>query len=120
MQHALHEELKKELKAKREELLALLGRFAEKDAHVRDDFHSRFPDYGSDDEANASEVADYQDDLSIETDLNKALQDIDAALDRIEKKTFGTCSVCGKPIETERLRLMPATTLCVEHKESKQ
>jgi RNA polymerase-binding transcription factor DksA len=28
--------------------------------------------------------------------------------------TYGKCLDCGRPIPTERLRALPATTLCVE------
>ncbi|MBI3956590.1 MAG: TraR/DksA C4-type zinc finger protein [Candidatus Kerfeldbacteria bacterium] len=110
------EERKKTLLKEQEELRALLGRFASKDPTVKDDFHSRFPDFGTDDEDNAEEVARYQDDLSIEQNLEHALRDVDAALDAIENGSYGTCRVCGKPIEEARLAAIPSTTLCIEHK----
>ncbi len=37
---------------------------------------------------------------------------IEAALSRIEDGTFGDCVVCGKPILSERLELLPHTPKC--------
>ena len=39
--------------------------------------------------------------------------DIDAALARIEAGVYGRCENCGRPIEEDRLRAIPTTTLCV-------
>ena len=47
-------------------------------------------------------------------DFIKKLQ---AALVRIENKTYGVCRVTGKLIPKERLRLVPHATLTVEAKE---
>ena len=35
------------------------------------------------------------------------IQDIDAALRRIENGTYGQCVRCGKPLYAERLKVMP-------------
>src|SRR5687767_6597812 len=35
------------------------------------------------------------------------LEEVTAALDRIERGTFGRCVTCGQPIGHERLRAMP-------------
>jgi len=40
------------------------------------------------------------------------LKEIDQALSRIEKGTYGICDVCGKSISIKRLKILPATTLC--------
>ena len=47
----------------------------------------------------------------------KFIQNLEAALVRIENKTYGVCRVTGKLIPTERLRLVPHATLTVEAKE---
>ena len=47
----------------------------------------------------------------------KFIQNLEAALVRIENKTYGVCRVTGKPIPKERLRLVPHATLTVEAKE---
>ena len=47
----------------------------------------------------------------------KFIQNLEAALTRIENKTYGICRVTGKLIPKERLRLVPHATLTVEAKE---
>ena len=37
---------------------------------------------------------------------------IDAALDRIEAGSYGTCAKCGDPISVERLQAVPTAALC--------
>ncbi|MBY8976206.1 TraR/DksA family transcriptional regulator [Rhodobacteraceae bacterium NNCM2] len=40
------------------------------------------------------------------------IRQIDAALRRIEKGTYGTCLKCGEDIGPERLTIVPHATLC--------
>lgn len=47
----------------------------------------------------------------------KFIQSLEAALVRIENKTYGICRATGKLIPKERLRLVPHATLTVEAKE---
>ena len=47
----------------------------------------------------------------------KFIQNLEAALVRIENKTYGICRVTGQLIPKERLRLVPHATLTVEAKE---
>ena len=47
----------------------------------------------------------------------KFIESLEAALVRIENKTYGVCRATGKLIPKERLRLVPHATLTVEAKE---
>lgn len=47
----------------------------------------------------------------------KFIQNLEAALIRIENKSYGICRVTGKLIPKERLRLVPHATLTIEAKE---
>ena len=47
----------------------------------------------------------------------KFIQNLEAALVRIENKTYGVCRVTGKLIPKERLRLVPHATPTIEAKE---
>jgi RNA polymerase-binding protein DksA len=53
---------------------------------------------------------------TLEENSNHVLGAIDAALQRIENGTFGTCESCGKPIPEERLDALPWATLCIDCK----
>jgi RNA polymerase-binding protein DksA len=44
----------------------------------------------------------------------QSLEEINAALERIEKGTYGRCRECQKEIARERLRALPFTPLCVD------
>ncbi len=48
------------------------------------------------------------------------LRMIDRALERIEKKTYGRCQVCGKRIAPGRLRALPFAELCVDCKREEE
>ena len=50
----------------------------------------------------------------------KFIQHLEAALIRIENKTYGICRETGKLIPKERLRSVPHATLTVEAKESRK
>ncbi len=47
------------------------------------------------------------------TELRETLDDVEAALVRLEDGTYGLCEVCGKPIGAARLEAMPAARLCI-------
>ena len=48
----------------------------------------------------------------------KFIQNLQAALIRIENKTYGVCRETGKLISKERLRAVPHATLIIEAKQS--
>ncbi len=50
----------------------------------------------------------------------KFLQHLEAALIRIENKTYGICRETGKLIAKERLRAVPHATLCIEAKQNQR
>jgi DnaK suppressor protein len=42
-----------------------------------------------------------------------ALDEVDAAVNRLESGTYGLCLACGRPVGLARLRAVPATRHCV-------
>jgi RNA polymerase-binding protein DksA len=62
----------------------------------------------------ATETFDRELDDGLEEGATRRLEQIDAALARIEDGTYGTCAVCGRPIAEDRLRAVPWTTLCID------
>lgn len=71
-----------------------------------------FPDYGRSEEENATEVADFQARSATSTAASERLDEIDAALARIEDGAYGT-SEDGALIPEERLRANPAATTII-------
>ena len=74
---------------------------------------AKFPDYGDSEEDNAQEVADYETNLSIESDLQKSLRDVESSLKRMKAGDYGICKYCKKPIEEKRLLARPTSSACV-------
>ncbi|MFJ9343062.1 TraR/DksA family transcriptional regulator [Streptomyces sp. NPDC101733] len=44
---------------------------------------------------------------------NEHLEELDQALERLERGEYGQCESCGRTIPTERLEIRPAATTCV-------
>jgi RNA polymerase-binding transcription factor DksA len=61
-----------------------------------------------------SEMFDRSRDLSIATDVEAQLSDVEHAMDRIEHGTYGTCEACGREIDAERLTVRPAARFCLD------
>jgi RNA polymerase-binding protein DksA len=53
-------------------------------------------------------------DEGLEEGAARRLEQIDAALRRIDDGSYGTCAACGRPIGEERLRAAPWATLCID------
>ena len=47
------------------------------------------------------------------SELREALDEVEAAIERLRDGTYGICEVCGKPIGAARLEAMPAARLCI-------
>ena len=47
----------------------------------------------------------------------REVEEIQAALGRIEAGTYGTCEVCGKAISPERLEALPIARRCIDCQE---
>lgn len=59
-------------------------------------------------------------DGGLEENAEHLLRAIEGALRRIEEGTYGTCEVCGRPIDAERLEAVPYATLCLEDKRAQE
>jgi RNA polymerase-binding transcription factor DksA len=54
--------------------------------------------------------------LSLAEGLQQRLDEVQAALVRIDKGTYGKCEGCGNEIAPERLEAIPAASLCIKCK----
>lgn len=63
----------------------------------------------------ATEIYDRERSLAVGAVMQRELEQIDHALERIAAGTYGVCEVCGRPIPVERLEARPIATLCIEH-----
>lgn len=117
MEHLLKEttlaEIKKNLLDQKTRLVSDLADLARHDNHESDNTSAKFPEYGDKPDENAQEIADYSTNLAAEKVLEKSLADIEAALGRIQKETYGVCKYCGNPIPEKRLIARPTASSCV-------
>jgi len=65
----------------------------------------------------ADGIESYEENTAILKQLEIELNEVKHALDRIEKKTYGTCEVSNENIEKERLEAYPAARTCKAHAE---
>jgi len=74
----------------------------------------KWEDIGDKDEDNAGEVADFQDKLSLERELEESLEKINNALKKIEEGTYGKCKKCGGEIQKARLEAYAEAEQCIK------
>jgi DnaK suppressor protein len=104
-------EMKQRLVAEKEQIQAELATVAKKHDG---DFQAQRPDYGRSEEDNATEVADYLAFSSTTEALEERLEQVEAALQRIEDGTYGMTRD-GELIPEQRLRANPAATTLVQN-----
>lgn len=110
------EELKAALVAEKEDLEKNLGRIARPVDKEEGDYETSFEELGTDKDDNATEVDQYTQNLSVETALEKKLQEVLDALERMENGTYGKCVNCNDEIPVERLRANPSAKTCIHCK----
>jgi len=78
------------------------------------DYETSFEEIGTGKEDNATEIEQYSDNFSVETVLEKKLQNIIEALQKIEAGTYGLCEKCQKEIDIARLKANPSAKNCLK------
>ena len=112
-------EMKKNLLDEKKKLENELSRFAHRNTKAKSaDYDTDFPDYGDGEDENASEIATYSNNLSLESELEKALRDVMGALKRIEEGTYGTCKYCKTGVAEARLKARPTASSCIACKKT--
>lgn len=71
--------------------------------------------YGKKEEG-ASEAFELEKRLAVERRLMVTLSEIEHALRKFERGTYGTCDTCGRAVEIERLEVLPQANLCLNCK----
>ncbi|PKL72076.1 hypothetical protein CVV26_03085 [Candidatus Kuenenbacteria bacterium HGW-Kuenenbacteria-1] len=106
------EKIKKSLLEEKEKLKKKLNEIAVKNKNVKGDYIAKFPNLGDEEDENISEVAEFEENIGTENSLEISLQQVNRALEKIEKNKFGICEKCGKEIEERRFLAFPAAILC--------
>ena len=115
MDKNLLETLDKKLKEEKFRLEKELESFATKDKNDNGNWDAKYPNRETGNmEEEADEVQEYENLLSLEQNMEVRLKDVNSALEKIGKGTYGKCENCGKQIEEERLMAYPEAKLCME------
>jgi DnaK suppressor protein len=61
----------------------------------------------------AAATAERTEVIGLVESIKSMLDEIDAALERVEDGTYGSCADCGEDIGAERLEFRPESILCV-------
>lgn len=99
---------------KREEALKNLAMLNEAVAGNENDVSDTAPTFKSLEEGRT--VLSKEENSRLAARQQKFIKDLDAALIRIENKTYGVCRITGKLIPKERLMIVPHATTTVEGK----
>jgi RNA polymerase-binding protein DksA len=62
----------------------------------------------------ASETFEREKALAIGESVESLLNQVNTALEKLERGTFGICDACGRPIKKARLQALPFATLCLD------
>jgi RNA polymerase-binding transcription factor DksA len=103
--------IEKKLEEARRDYDLLKSAFSNKDDHGTDDTSPTFKllEEGSD-------VLSKEETGQLAARQKKFIENLEAALIRIQNNTYGICRVTGKLIPKERLRIVPHATLSIEAK----
>lgn len=118
MSKAFIKEIEEQLVVEAGRLKAELLEFSNQNPKNMEDYDAKFPNMGDKEDENAEEVATFSTNLTLERTLEGSLRDVEKALERIRKGTYGICKYCNKEIDEKRLRARPASSSCVECKKS--
>jgi DnaK suppressor protein len=64
----------------------------------------------------ADQLSEFERSQALSQRLKQDLSEVEHALEKIEKGTYGLCDLCGQPIAPERLKVLPQTGYCLSCK----
>jgi len=67
-------------------------------------------------EEEATESLELEKRLALENRIREQLAEVEHALQKLQKGTYGLCDVCGQPIDPARLEALPQASLCLDCK----
>ena len=78
-------------------------------------------DGAGDDQADAgTKTFEREHEMALANNARDLLEQVENALERIAKKSYGKCGICSNPIGKERLKFRPYATLCMPCKQREE
>ena len=59
-------------------------------------------------------VQEWELNYELKKEAERRLRSLEAALQKLARGSYAICEICGKPIDPERLAILPETTRCVD------
>jgi len=118
MNKKITEQYKKKLLTEKADLETQLGTIGRRDPAVAGRWEATTGDMQvspADENEVADKLEELEENTSIVNQLEKQLGEVQSALDRMEKGTYGICETCGEPIEEERLLANPSARISIKH-----
>ncbi len=101
--------IRSKVEKQRNIILKKLGRIKEEDPFASED-RSLIVEPGTD----AAVLSGHERAVVLEDRLKSDLKEIESALKKIKKGTYGLCERCGKPIDAGRLEVKPQAVYCLK------
>lgn len=79
--------------------------------------HPGYSNHMADD---ATEVFEQAKNLALRQTLERQLEQVEEALERFERGTYGYCLDCGEKIDYARLKTIPSASLCIDCMERRE
>jgi len=118
MTNTFLKDMETQLLAEEKRLRGELEEFAKQNPKNSTDYDTKFVNLGDKEDENAEEVDQFSTNLTLERTIEASLRDVEKAIERIKKGTYGVCKYCNKQIDEKRLRARPASSSCIECKKS--
>jgi RNA polymerase-binding transcription factor DksA len=113
-----------ELKSIRTEIAKDLARLREELAHVEAEMDELIAESGEgagDDQADSgTKTFEREHEMSLVINARDMVLQTERALDRIDRKSYGSCEECGNAIGKARLQVFPRATLCMICKQKEE
>ncbi len=111
---------KEKLEGEKARLIIQLEKVAKRNPEHPEDWEPMPIEAGTDTRtSDSNELSDafeeFQNRSAIEVHLEERLNEVIAALDRVEKGTFGICGICREKIDEKRLEANFSAPNCVKH-----
>ena len=113
-----------EMKAVKAELQREAKRLVIEIAQQQEEIAELIADSGDgagDDQADAgTKTFEREHEMALANNARDLLEQVENALERIAKKSYGKCGICSNPIGKERLKFRPYATLCMPCKQREE
>ena len=112
-------DVRKKLEAERERITTEIEALREADSESERDRVGRVG-RGNHIAEDATETFEHEKSLALIGNLRNIEEQVERAMAKLDRGTYGKCEDCGKSIASERLEAIPYATLCIDCKAKRE